>query len=108
MASIQVGKEFRSFKHSTNQHRPSRRLPWPLSKFQPFWFDVRIRETELGPMVAGMRLPPPIDYEKELKERVVNFTHQEIEKGMEFFLKDSMPDDLVVIQYNSVFFFKEF
>ena len=50
-----------------------------------------------------MRLPHPIDYKQEIKEEVVNFSHKEIEKGMEFFLRDALPDDFLVIQYHSRF-----
>jgi hypothetical protein len=99
-ATIRVGKEIRCLQHFRSMHRPIKRLPWPLSKLQPFWFEIRFQETERGPVIGGIQFPPPLDLKSTNKWEVVRFSNKQLQEGFAFFLRDASPDEMVLIDYN--------
>jgi hypothetical protein len=99
-AAIEVGKEVRCFQHFRSLDRPERRLPWPLSRLQPFRFFVRFHEREPGPIISGVRFPPAAGApDQETEWEVLTFSNKQIEEGIDFFLRDALPDEPVVLEY---------
>ena len=90
-AGVKVGDEFRCLQHFPSCDRPARRLPWPLSKLQPFWFDIT-RDT--GPamtIVDGVPKFPSIG--PGTSKTLVRYTHKQIEEALDTFLEGCKPDD---------------
>jgi len=96
-AVIEVDDEYPVLQHFPSCDRPRGRLPWPLSKFQPFRFTIRLCKRTKGEVICGIEFPTPLDVDK--KSEPIIFDHSQVEEGLNLFLSGARPDGEVSIRY---------
>lgn len=93
-ATVKVGDEFRFLQHFPSFDRPTRRLPWPSSKLQPFRFDVTRQTFPRGKVVAGVQFPSK---GPGGPKTVTEYNQKQIDEAIKAFLEGCKPDDDVGI-----------
>lgn len=97
-ASVKVGNEFRCLQHFPSADRPVRRLPWPLSKLQPFRFHTTKQTFPPGEVVAGVQFASKGPGGPETR---TEYSHAQIDEAIDTFLDGCKPDDEVAILIDS-------
>jgi len=98
-AGVKVGDEFRCLQHFPSCDRPVRRLPWPLFKLQPFWFDITRNTGPAMTIVDGVPKFPSIGPGNSKTQ--VKYNHKQIEEALDSFLDGCKPGDDVSIMIDS-------
>jgi hypothetical protein len=93
-ATVKVGDEFRCLQHFPSFDRPTRRLPWPFSKLQPFRFEITRQTFPLGEVIAGVQFPSKGPGGPKTR---TEYNHKQIDEAIEVFLDGCKPDDDVGI-----------
>jgi hypothetical protein len=98
-AGLRVGDEFRVLQHFPSFDRPQMRLPWPLSRFQPFSFTIRWSKATPIQTIDGIPVPPKAFRlpEEEIDEKT--FDRTSLKEGLAFFLRDANPEDEISVTY---------
>src|SRR5882724_12790374 len=90
--------QVRCLQHFPSFDRPVRRLPWPLSKFQPFRFDITRQTFAPGKVVAGVQFP---SRDPGGPKTTTEYIQTQIEEAIDTFLDGCTPDDDVSITIDS-------
>jgi len=98
-AGLQGGNEFRVLQHFPSFDKPKLRLPWPLSKLQPFWFTIRWSKADPIQTIDGIPIPPSPFSAHDEKIEEVTFDNTQLNEGLTFFLRGANPDDEISITY---------
>ncbi len=98
-AGLRVGDEYRVMQHFPSFDRPRLRLPWPLSRFQPFSFTIRWSKATLIETVLGIPIPPNAVRSSDEEIEEMTFDRNSLNEGLAFFLRDADPDDEISVTY---------
>lgn len=97
-ATVKVAGQWRCLQHMPSCDRPRARLPWLLSKLQPFWFRLYTSPVKSGSGINGFEIPPFQDTEPETT--IIEYNHLQVVEAMNTFLKGCASEDEVSILYD--------